>query len=136
MNLAKIQEEQCIGCGKCIPYCPVDAILGAPKFLHTVLADACIGCGLCVEPCPVDCIEMFEVPETLSKQDKLLRAQNAKTRYLARQQRLMSKQKPLISYAPKDPEFQLKIKKEIKEAVLRVQSQKVANTKIVNKGLE
>ena len=101
MNLAKIREEECIGCGKCLPPCPVDAILGSPKFLHTVLTEACIGCGLCVAPCPVDCIDIVEIPTELSKQDKITRAQAAKQRYLARQQRLMARQKPLITHTSK-----------------------------------
>lgn len=60
--LAVIRESECIGCTKCIQACPVDAIIGAAKHLHTVLADECTGCGLCVEPCPVDCIDMVTLP--------------------------------------------------------------------------
>lgn len=56
--LAIIREEECIGCTKCIQACPVDAILGAAKQMHTVITDECTGCELCVEPCPVDCIDM------------------------------------------------------------------------------
>ncbi len=59
--LAVIDESRCIGCGLCIPPCPVDAILGANKYMHTVLAQHCTGCELCVTPCPVDCISMVEV---------------------------------------------------------------------------
>lgn len=55
---AKIIEADCIGCTKCIQACPVDAIIGTSKHMHTVLTDLCTGCGLCVPPCPVDCIEM------------------------------------------------------------------------------
>jgi electron transport complex protein RnfB len=58
-NVAYIREEECIGCTKCIQACPVDAILGAAKLMHTVIADECTGCDLCVEPCPVDCIDML-----------------------------------------------------------------------------
>lgn len=57
-RVAWIDEERCIGCARCLPPCPVDAIVGASKFLHTVLADRCTGCELCLAPCPVDCIEM------------------------------------------------------------------------------
>jgi H+/Na+-translocating ferredoxin:NAD+ oxidoreductase subunit B len=57
-SVAFIREGECIGCTKCIQACPVDAILGAAKLMHTVIADECTGCDLCVEPCPVDCIEM------------------------------------------------------------------------------
>jgi len=54
--LAVIDEARCIGCALCIPPCPVDAIVGANKYMHTVLAQHCTGCELCVAPCPVDCI--------------------------------------------------------------------------------
>ena len=57
--VALIDEEACIGCAKCLPPCPVDAILGAHKQMHTVLASVCTGCELCVAPCPVDCIRML-----------------------------------------------------------------------------
>ncbi len=57
-ELALIDEEVCIGCTKCIQACPVDAIVGASKLMHTVLLDECTGCELCIPPCPVDCITM------------------------------------------------------------------------------
>jgi electron transport complex protein RnfB len=61
-SVAVIDEQTCIGCTLCIQACPVDAILGAPKLMHTVIAAECTGCDLCLPPCPVDCIEM--VPRT------------------------------------------------------------------------
>lgn len=64
-TVAFIREDECIGCTKCIQACPVDAILGAAKLMHTVIADECTGCDLCVEPCPVDCIDMIELPATV-----------------------------------------------------------------------
>ncbi len=57
-QVAYIREAECIGCTKCIQACPVDAIVGAAKLMHTVIVDECTGCDLCVAPCPVDCIEM------------------------------------------------------------------------------
>ena len=63
-KVAWIDESNCIGCTKCIQACPVDAIVGATRAMHTVLTDLCTGCDLCVAPCPTDCIEMRPVPTT------------------------------------------------------------------------
>jgi len=60
--VAFIDESRCIGCLHCRNACPVDAIVGAPNFMHTVIASECTGCELCVAPCPVDCIEMRPLP--------------------------------------------------------------------------
>ncbi len=60
--VAWIDEAACIGCTKCIQACPVDAIVGASKFMHTVIAAECTGCELCIPPCPVDCIELRPAP--------------------------------------------------------------------------
>jgi RnfABCDGE-type electron transport complex B subunit len=57
-QVALIVEADCIGCTKCIQACPVDAIVGGAKYMHTVIADLCTGCELCIPPCPVDCIEL------------------------------------------------------------------------------
>ncbi|BAW80362.1 RnfABCDGE type electron transport complex subunit B [Candidatus Nitrosoglobus terrae] len=59
--LAVIDENLCIGCTLCIQACPVDAILGAPRYLHTVIVAECTGCELCVAPCPIDCIDMVPI---------------------------------------------------------------------------
>jgi electron transport complex protein RnfB len=64
--VAVIDERECIGCTKCLQVCPVDAIVGAAKQLHGVLAGECTGCELCVEPCPVDCIHMEAIPQTIA----------------------------------------------------------------------
>ncbi len=58
--VAIIDEETCIGCAKCLPPCPVDAIVGARKQMHTVIFELCTGCELCIAPCPVDCIRMVD----------------------------------------------------------------------------
>ena len=57
-TVAFIDEARCIGCARCIDACPVDAIVGARGFMHTVAAPLCIGCDLCLPPCPVDCIDL------------------------------------------------------------------------------
>ena len=63
LRVAWIDEARCIGCARCLSPCPVDAIVGAQKYMHTVLAERCTGCELCLPPCPVDCIEMRPAPE-------------------------------------------------------------------------
>ncbi|WP_288132662.1 electron transport complex subunit RsxB [Microbulbifer sp.] len=66
-KVAFIREAECIGCTKCIQACPVDAIVGAAKQMHTVIVDECTGCDLCVEPCPVDCIDMVPLETPLQE---------------------------------------------------------------------
>lgn len=65
-QVALIDEAVCIGCTLCLAPCPVDAIVGASRLMHTVIADQCTGCELCLPPCPVDCISLVPVPETVS----------------------------------------------------------------------
>lgn len=60
-SYAFIREDECIGCTKCIQACPVDAILGAAKQMHTVIQNECTGCDLCLQPCPVNCIDMMPI---------------------------------------------------------------------------
>ncbi len=60
--VVEIIEKDCIGCTKCIQVCPVDAIVGAAKHMHTIIIDACTGCDLCIPACPVDCIITIEAP--------------------------------------------------------------------------
>ncbi len=105
--LAWIDEAICIGCTACIRACPVDAIMGASKQMHTVLADECTGCGLCVAPCPVDCIYMQPTAAQHLPQARVLTrepqaaerfqaAQHAQARYenqIARKQRIEAERK-------------------------------------------
>lgn len=64
--LAFVRDATCVGCTRCFKACPTDAIVGAPKMVHTVISSACTGCGACVDICPTECLELREIPETLS----------------------------------------------------------------------
>jgi len=94
--VAVIDENLCIGCTFCIQACPVDAILGAAKQMHTVLSDECTGCELCVAPCPMDCITLIPAnlpcgsPDTIAAEMKR-KADQARIRYQSRQKRLALK---------------------------------------------
>lgn len=87
-RMAQIDEAQCIGCTVCINACPVDAIMGAAKRMHTVIESECVGCELCVLPCPVDCISLVAMPTAIVDRWMVQHAANAKRRYEFRDQRL------------------------------------------------
>ena len=78
---AVIREDDCIGCTKCIPACPVDAIVGTGKHMHTIFTDLCTGCELCIAPCPVDCIDLVTVERTLSIPERTLEQDDLRQRY-------------------------------------------------------
>jgi electron transport complex protein RnfB len=82
--IARIDEAACIGCTLCVAACPVDAIVGAAKLMHTVLAERCTGCELCLPPCPVDCIAMLPAGRPWTAADATL----ARSRTIARELRL------------------------------------------------
>ena len=83
-QVAVIDESLCIGCKKCILACPVDAIVGASKQMHTVISQDCTGCDLCVEPCPMDCIHMEILPNNLQPENlSETQFENQKKRYKA-----------------------------------------------------
>lgn len=88
--VALIDESLCIGCTLCIQACPVDAIVGAAKQMHTVLPELCTGCDLCVAPCPVDCIVMVDVTPGRTGWEAWSQPQAdaARQRYARRAQRL------------------------------------------------
>ena len=86
--VALIDEAWCIGCTLCIQACPVDAIAGAAKVMHTVIAADCTGCELCIPPCPVDCIQMVAVTRPTDRKHRIARAAQARSRYLARKNRI------------------------------------------------
>lgn len=78
---AIIQEADCIGCTKCIPACPVDAIIGTAKHMHSIITDLCTGCELCLAPCPVDCIDVVPHFRTLSDDDRITEQNHLRRRY-------------------------------------------------------
>jgi electron transport complex protein RnfB len=83
-SVAFVIEKDCIGCAKCIAACPVDAILGAAKFMHTVIASECTGCELCIAPCPVDCIIMMPLPTSTDNEPSLIKAHKSARTQLAK----------------------------------------------------
>ena len=93
-SVAVVDESRCIGCTLCIAACPVDAIVGARRLMHTVVGRWCIGCRLCLAPCPVDCIEMIRAEDqSWSRED----AEAVRRRARLRRQRL----RPLRAPAPR-----------------------------------
>ena len=115
---AFIDEAACIGCALCIKACPVDAIIGAPKLMHTVLTSECTGCELCIEPCPVDCIELKggDDSDGLNENIRISRANNARKRFNRKIKRNNQKRGESIS------SNRMEMKKDILESVKRVQS--------------
>ncbi len=90
LRVAVIVEDACIGCTKCIQVCPVDAIIGAAKWMHTVIASRCTGCELCIPACPVDCIEM---PIAADTEWTRARANSARAQFEFRTMRLAREQR-------------------------------------------
>ncbi|MGO2622695.1 MAG: RnfABCDGE type electron transport complex subunit B [Psychrobacter sp.] len=100
---AVIREDDCIGCTKCIPACPVDAIVGTGKHMHTIFTDLCTGCELCIAPCPVDCIDLVTIERELSisereaEQDDLRQRYHTHLRRVTEQLADSSNSKPVVS---------------------------------------
>lgn len=115
--LAIIREDECIGCTKCIQACPVDAILGSAKHMHTVISMECTGCELCIEPCPVDCIDLAEV--TVDESSEKLAADLARERFNAREKRLREERRLALMNKP-----QADKKSFVEQAVLRAKLKK------------
>jgi len=78
---AIIREADCIGCTKCIPACPVDAIIGTGKHMHTIFTDLCTGCELCIAPCPVDCIDLVPISRQISADIRQIEQHDLQSRY-------------------------------------------------------
>ncbi len=95
-QVVKIDEAICIGCTKCIQACPVDAIVGSAKQMHTVIASECTGCELCIAPCPVDCIEIVRTePLSFEQTPKIIRDLR-RSRYEQHQSRKVEKKAKAI----------------------------------------
>ncbi|MDR9863190.1 electron transport complex subunit RsxB [Pseudomonas baetica] len=141
-QVAYIREAECIGCTKCIQACPIDAIVGAAKLMHTVIIDECTGCDLCVAPCPVDCIEMHPLPLgtlpvvgglAFSLEDQRARAakrDHARQRFERRNARLQreeqQKQAEREARAKKTVQAEVTATDPVQAALERVRAQKIA----------
>lgn len=123
-SLAVIREKECIGCTKCIQVCPVDAILGGPKQMHTVIAPECTGCDLCLPACPVDCIDIFSLPP-LEDQELTIKANHARQRYQAHQKRIEQSASQLVDIKKKSSTDDKK--SYIQEAIARAKAKKEKN---------
>lgn len=122
---ALIDEARCIGCRKCIDACPVDAIVGAAKWMHTVMAATCSGCELCVPPCPVDCIALVPVSVAGDVWNDYQRAETERWRALTerrlqRRGRAGAKRVRVGASAPKKETERARIRGEIQAALARV----------------
>ena len=121
---AIIRESECIGCTKCIQVCPVDAIVGSAKHMHSIISHECTGCGLCVAPCPVDCIDIS--PLDAPKYDKDLARQKFNERKIrllkeAQEKEKTYREKRLIAAQSEGRQQDKKAKQDyIQQALLRV----------------
>ena len=133
-RVAHIDESLCIGCTKCLPACPVDAIAGGPKRMHTVIEALCTGCELCLPPCPVDCIEL--VPARGATRGEAgwafpatgpARADALRRRYLAHRAQLTREQAERASAAA--PDLKAEHQAEIAAALARVRARRAQQKK-------
>lgn len=115
-QIAVINEAQCIGCMKCIKVCPVDAILGSAKLMHTVISSECTGCELCLAPCPVNCIDLLPQSSEITPEKR----NNARKRFMQRKRRLQKNNEKQL----KGPEESASRKAYIAAAIIRVKNKK------------
>ncbi|MFI4962271.1 MAG: RnfABCDGE type electron transport complex subunit B [Legionellales bacterium] len=127
-SVAVLSEAECIGCTKCIKACPVDAIIGSGKLMHSIITHECTGCGLCIAPCPVDCIEMITLPEPAynpelaaqrfnAKQTRLLRDEHEKQQAYREKRKLAAAKEDRVEDAQAKQTY-------IQMALARVQAKK------------
>lgn len=136
---AVIDEVRCIGCRKCLDVCPVDAIVGARKLMHTVIARDCTGCELCLPPCPVDCIALVPAPAGTSDTPWPEYAREETRRWRALTERRLTRQTQrkrrttTVARAPRAVASRLthktsaEIKADIQAAVARVRARRARN---------
>lgn len=118
-KIVQIREKDCIGCAKCLDVCPTNAIVGAQKQQHTVIAPLCIGCGHCLPPCPTDCFEWITL-EPLNATQRRQKAQSAKHQV---QQRKAQQQKKAATLAEKSVSSQ-----HISETLASILNQSMTDT--------
>ncbi|HZI83637.1 MAG TPA: RnfABCDGE type electron transport complex subunit B [Casimicrobiaceae bacterium] len=127
--LARIDETACIGCTLCIAACPVDAIVGAAKLMHAVLADRCTGCELCLPPCPVDCIALVPRERPWTRAD----AAQALSRTRARAARLAARAAPIAEPADATADDALRARRRsaVAAALARARARRAAGRRTV-----
>ena len=126
LRIARVDEAACIGCTLCIAACPVDAIVGASRLMHTVLADRCTGCELCVPPCPVDCIALLPADRPWKRPD----ADLARERFFAHRARAdanAAAKRARTAPRPEDPELSRR-RRAVAAALARARARRAART--------
>lgn len=124
---AVIREDECIGCTKCIVACPVDAIIGTAKHMHSILLELCTGCELCLPPCPVDCIELMPYPRVIDEADRAKEQKFLRYRY---HEHLKRAEKQVLAQAPTISIMQSKVQNALQDTVSQHIDKEVAKDTI------